>query len=189
MKKDFNNISTDKQRMSVIGAMQGVERQLSVLAPAPEGSGDKGSVSIKKDKRANDSGDSFFASLLIDCVLSAGIGQVFSQAALNVPSWAPDMSIADTATVADEIWMDRRDEQDDGYKLGKKGAITGTFNRCFADPFCNVAKLREQAGWNDLSRRRELTGTYADLSRKLDDLDAFSFMPLQDRRNQPRPGL
>lgn len=192
MKKDFNDNSTDKQRLNVIGAMQGVERQLAVLAPAPDSSGDKGSVSVKKDKRANDTADSFFGTLLVDCLLTGGIGQVFSQAAaLNVPSWAPEMSIADAATVADELWMDRRDEQSkDGFKLGEHGAVKGAFNRCMTDPFANVAKLREQAGWNDLSTRRGLEGSYASLSRKLDDLDSYRPKPWLDRKpDQPRPGF
>lgn len=187
MKKDFDKASTDKQRLNVIGAMQGVERQLAVLAPAPAGSG---SGSFKKDKRARDTADSFFSTLLIDVMLTGGVGQVFNtSAAMNAPSWMSQESLidaVDTAEMADVAWMDRRVGQTDGFKLGERGTMAGAFNRCMYDPFCNVAKLREQAGWNDLGRRRELEGAYMGLSRKLDELGSYQPQSWKDRRNQPQ---
>jgi hypothetical protein len=89
--------------------------------------------------------------------------------------------------MADMMWMDRRVGQTDGFKLGERGNVAGAFNRCMYDPFCNVAKLREQAGWNDLGRRRELEGAYMGLSRRLDELGSYQPQPWKDRRNQPQP--
>ncbi len=179
MKRDFNNNSSDKLRLTVTGAMRGVERQVAALAPNPDRPDHRGLLFVKTDSRGTAPGshDGLMGSLLLDCLTGGLLSQAFSEA-LHMPAAAQGMDWGTVADITDEIWTDRR-SSNENFELGERGTMTRAFNRRMSDPFAD----RLRAAWiSDLPERQRLEARYAALSRTLDAAGQEKLLPQAQNR-------
>lgn len=160
MKQDFNNNSTDKQRLTTQGAIKGVMQQIAALAPHPDRPGDNGPVFVKSQGKSlvSEERDAMLGSLFMECMLGCAFGDAFDS--VN--------AIQNTVEMADEVWMDRRhmnDNNDTSYTLGDRNAISGLFNRRMK-PAAPTNRAME-AFLSDRPERLKLEATYATLAHKM----------------------